>query len=114
MKRCSSILVILALPLPILASRARAERPNLVVQVGHSGGMTSVGFSSDGHLLLTSSEDGTTRLWEAETGRVIRRIESRREPGSSAGLFPDGRRALICGGDQEARIVDLRSGETLR
>ena len=38
---------------------------------GHSAPVTAVAFSQDGRHILTGSEDGTARLWEASTGRGI-------------------------------------------
>ena len=46
----------------------------------------SVAFSPDGAQILSSHEDGTNRLWDKETGRLIRTIESIREKSSSLRL----------------------------
>jgi WD40 repeat protein len=42
--------------------------PPVSVLEGQSGGVTDVAFSPDGSRLATSSDDGTVRLFEADTG----------------------------------------------
>lgn len=47
------------------------ENPKSVAEVrGHSGPQ-SVAFSSNGEFVLTSSDDGTARVWEARSGRLL-------------------------------------------
>lgn len=38
---------------------------------GHFAPVVSVAFSPDSKFVLTGSEDGTARLWEAQTGKVV-------------------------------------------
>ena len=37
----------------------------------HQGDVTDLDFSDDGSLLLTTSTDGTIRLWDADTGESV-------------------------------------------
>jgi WD40 repeat protein len=60
---------------------------------GHHGAVTSVSFSADEATLLSTSADGTVRLWDRRTGRELRRL--RAEAGvASAAFDPTGRRVL--------------------
>src|SRR5262249_2371087 len=42
---------------------------------GHKDRVTSVAYSPDGKLIATSSFDGTARLWDAQTGKEVRRLD---------------------------------------
>jgi WD40 repeat protein/tetratricopeptide (TPR) repeat protein len=42
--------------------------------VGHSHFINDLEYSNDGRLILTTSEDSTARLWNAETGQLIRTL----------------------------------------
>src|SRR5688572_14029418 len=79
------LLAMIVLSLPNIAVQASVStetdqhveqmQPQLVVQLGHSGAIRAVVFSSDGRFLISGSEDGTAIVWETETGRQIRRFE---------------------------------------
>jgi WD40 repeat protein len=65
-------------PAPALSGSVRpvpTNRPELVLQVGHSGGVSSLAWRPDGKLLASSSFDRTIRLWDPAsllTRRVLR------------------------------------------
>jgi WD40 repeat protein len=44
---------------------------------GHEGRVTKVTFSPDGKTLFTAAEDGSFRLWDVETGAVLRVVHLR-------------------------------------
>lgn len=52
---------------PITVWEAASGRRLLTLR-GHTGAMTSICYAADGRRLLSSSEDGTIRLWDAERG----------------------------------------------
>jgi len=45
--------------------------PTRIVLFGHTGSVYSVAFSHDGKRVVSGSEDGTVRVWDAETGEAI-------------------------------------------
>jgi len=45
-----------------------ANSPRLVVQLGHSAAISSIGMSPDGRMVITAG-DTTARLWDVETGK---------------------------------------------
>lgn len=68
----------------------------LHVLTGHSNQVYSVDFSPDGQLLLTTSLDGTARLWRVSDGSLVRVIEG---GGGVFGKFSaDGKTFFTCDG----------------
>jgi WD40 repeat protein/Flp pilus assembly protein TadD/predicted Ser/Thr protein kinase len=81
---------------------------------GHGqGAVRSVAALPDGKHLLSAGLDKTLRLWELETGREIRRMESGGQLMALA-LFADGRRALSGGTDKTVQLWDVDSGVELK
>jgi WD40 repeat protein len=84
-------------------------------------------FSPDGRLLLTSSEDGTVKLWaidRAEAGAPVARpdepagatVATTPAPGTDLGstedhFSPDRSRVILIGRRRLARLVDVGSGQ---
>jgi len=95
------------------AGEEDARTPRLVVQTGHAGGIDCVAFAPDGRTILTGSEDGTAQLWDAASGREIRRLEGHGVRVSSLSFAPDGRTILTGSDDGTARLWDAATGREL-
>ena len=76
---------------------------------GHSKGIMSVAFSPDGQRLVTTSWDGTVRIWEAQNGKELLRIGVFQ--GSSAVFSPDGASVCIGASLGIAGMWDATTGE---
>ncbi len=44
---------------------------------GHHGGLNAAAFSPDGRRIVTSSEDGTARIWLAHSEDLLRLVDER-------------------------------------
>ena len=66
----------------------------LVVNRGHSMPVMNVAFSSDGHLISTSAQDGLFRIWDTESGRQVYEWN-----GTAGAIIDGGSRVVFCGTD---------------
>src|SRR5438034_11168728 len=66
-------LIVLLLPVMFSgAVSAQQFKPELVIQRGHSSAIFDVNYSPDGKLLLSGTQLGDARLWDVETGAMLR------------------------------------------
>jgi WD40 repeat protein len=76
------------------------------------GSVWSVAFRSDGKILLTGCLGQVACLWDAASGRLVRRLE---HPGLLALAFtPDFKTVVTGSRDRTARLWDARSGKVVR
>jgi WD40 repeat protein len=75
---------------------------------GHTRGVRAVAYRSDGAALVTASDDGTVRVWDAG-----QRAGAQRMFGRFVAVSPDGRRIATAGTDQAVRVWDVRTGKQL-
>ncbi|WP_077920334.1 cytochrome D1 domain-containing protein [Spirosoma sp. 209] len=91
-----------------------AQKPQLVVPIGHTNHVFSVALSSDGRYALSGSYDKTVKLWEVETGREVRTFTGHADQVVSVALSPDGRYALSGSWDNTIKLWDIASGQEIR
>ncbi len=75
--------------------------------------ITSVGFSSDGSLLASSSLDGMVRLWNPATGKLKRTITGFLDDVQNVKFSSDNRELIIRIANQPEFTFDLASGKTV-
>jgi WD40 repeat protein len=104
---------IILLSLFLIQAIAYAQ-PTVVVQSGHSAGVTSGVFSPDSSKILTTSLDGTLRLWETATGREIISLNGHKGAVLSVAFLPDNKRAVSGSIDGTAILWDVVTGQMIR
>ena len=97
-----------------LAGGAQSSQLHRVLR-GHELQVLSTNFSPDGGKVVTNSEDGTARIWDAESGAELLffKIPGTLTPILSAVFTPDGKGVLMGVGDGTARIWDATDGHEL-
>jgi WD40 repeat protein len=92
---------------------ARAH-PELVLQLGHSGAITSGAFSRDGARFVTAGGDHTIKVWEPATGLLWRTLHRHRAPVLAFSFSPDGKVLASADADGSVVLWDARTYLPLR
>ncbi len=89
---------------------------------GHASPVYGVAFSPDGTRLATTNEggrdlregpDGTAKIWEASTGRLLLTLRGHSRAVIGVSFSPDGKRLATSGKDATVRIWDALTGQEL-
>jgi WD40 repeat protein len=89
-----------------------ATTSSVLVSLRHGGGVTSASFSDDGARVVTSSLDGTARLWDTVSGAPLTPPLVHPRAVKFAAVRSDGTRVLTLDEENETRIWDVTSTPT--
>ncbi len=92
----------------------KSSKPNLIVQTGHKGRIWTVDVSANGKIIVSGGQDKTVRLWEFETGHLIRILEGTVGEVTSVVISPNGKFVASAGWEEPLRIWDAETGIQLR
>ena len=87
-----------------------------IVTLAQARHILSVAYSPDGSKIVGGGKDGTVRIWDAYTGRVIQSLTdgTRKWPRvTSVAFAPDGRHVASASADNMATLWDAVSGAVL-
>jgi WD40 repeat protein len=83
--------------------------------IGHDKNSSAIArFLPDGERVLSAGSDAVLCLWEARTGKELRRFAVPGKAALALAVAPDGARALTGGDDSVVRLWDLNAGKELR
>ena len=90
-----------------------ALKPNLVLPIGHTLVIWTARFSPNNQYVVTSSTDGTAKLWDAGSGRLLKSFIGHSAAVVSAEFSPDGKKIVTASADNSVKIWDIETGESL-
>jgi WD40 repeat protein len=76
--------------IPYATDKSESNRPELVIQTGHSLGVTAVAFSPDNKLLASGSVDNTVKLWDVAARQELRTLTGPRTQIGAVTFSSDG------------------------
>jgi WD40 repeat protein len=86
-------------PISAFSGQTNIERPELVVQTGHTAvTLTSVTSSANGRWVASGGSDGRVKIWNLETAREVRTLGSQQESISAVAFSSDGTYIAFAGG----------------
>jgi WD40 repeat protein len=85
----------------------------LVVQILHRNELNDFEYSRDGRYIVTASEEGTARVWDAVTGAAVSPWLVHTYAIQQANFSPDGMRLVTLGSRGFVRLWNARTGEPL-
>jgi WD40 repeat protein len=101
-------------PLRLLHPTLDAPGGMLVMTlVGHDHGVTSLASDTDGRWIVSGSEDGTVRVWDAGDGQQLR-VLARHKLGVRAVALSGSGLALVGCADGVIRLWEVEGGELVR
>ena len=91
-----------------LTSAAQARSYPLFAPWRHEQKVHTVAFSPDGSRVVTASEDGTARLWDATTGLLLMTFAEHQGSVNAAAFSPNGEQVVTAGNDGVAYIFSTK------
>ncbi len=100
-------LFILILAHSLLSAQEKIE---VTLQIGHTGIIHGQAFSPDGSKIITGGHDGLIKLWDTETGKIIKSINGNGTPIRSVSFSPNGTQIVSGTDDKIITLWNLKTG----
>ncbi|HEY3967435.1 MAG TPA: protein kinase [Planctomycetaceae bacterium] len=90
------------------------QRGTELISFSPNGIVAAAGFSPDGTHVVTGSWDNAARVWDAQTGIAVKKLEGHTSNVNSAVYSPDGSLILTASDDKTAILWNAESGQAIR
>jgi len=95
-----------------LACSSWGQKPELVVETGHTHDVTSVAFSPKREIVGSGGADGTVALWDVATGHELIDLGNQGSEIRTVAFSPDG--TILASGAKDIKLWDVAGGRELR
>ena len=111
-KRITKISILL--PLLLMSSAAAQTVARKVIPLGHGAAVTSVVFSPDGKMLASGSLDHLMKLWDPQSGELLRTLTTHTGTKNSLAFSNDGSTLAISSSDGSVGLYEPGTGKLIR
>ena len=82
------------------------QRPSQILSIDVVSGVCSLAISPNGRWVASAEDEGTVKVWDAQSGRLIHELKGHSDVVSAVSFSSDGRWLASCSRDQTVRIWD--------
>lgn len=91
-----------------------AQKPELIIPVGHSNTIRAIACSPNSEFVLTGSEDNTIILWNIKTMQKIKTFLGHAKRITDLSFYPNGKIFASSSWDKTIRLWNIESGEEIK
>ena len=81
---------------------------------GHTDGVSALAFSPDSKVLASAARDQVIKLWNLETGELVKSIPGGEEQINALAFSPDGKTLVSGEAALRVRVIDVATGQVSR
>lgn len=86
---------------------------DIIHNLQHPAGVTSLSYSNDGNYIATSSYDAKVRLWNANRGTLVKTFDGHDGTVWCVAFSPDGKTIASCGEDKTIKLWNVETGDCI-